>query len=96
MRLLFALVVASASLLLAGTGPARAQTPGAGAEILSDGPLTRIATTVDLNCQVAHVGSTAFAFFPGIEGPGACATVLSLDGALYAPAFVPSGGVHGV
>jgi hypothetical protein len=62
-------------------------------EITSDGPLTRIIVTPDLNCQVAHRADISFEFFGDVTG--ACGTFLAVGGALYAPANVPSGDIAG-
>lgn len=60
-------------------------------EITSEGPLTRIIVTPDLNCQVAHQADVSFEFFGGESG--ACGTFLAVGGTLYGPASVPSGGL---
>ena len=54
--------------------------------ITSDGPLTMIATTPDLGCQVAHRDDQRFEFFGG--SIGSCGTFLSVDGAIYGPAIL--------
>jgi hypothetical protein len=54
--------------------------------ITSDGPLTMIATTPDLGCQVAHRDDRRFEFFGG--SIGSCGTFLSLNGALYGPSIL--------
>src|SRR4051794_5122973 len=59
--------------------------------ILSNGPLTRIAVSTELNCQVAHSGDQAFEFYDGSSEIGACGTFLSLDRTLYGPSQIPSG-----
>ncbi|HET6744618.1 MAG TPA: FGLLP motif-containing membrane protein [Candidatus Limnocylindria bacterium] len=63
-------------------------------EITSEGPLTRIIITPDLNCQVAHQDDVSFEFFGGESG--ACGTFLSLGDTLYGPASVPSATLPGV
>jgi len=63
-------------------------------EITSDGPLTRIIVTPDLNCQVAHRDDLALEFFSAETG--ACGTFLAVAGTLYGPAFVPGSSVTGV
>lgn len=60
-------------------------------EITSDGPLTRIIVTPDLNCQVSHQADVSFEFFGGESG--ACGTFLAVGGTLYGPASIPSGGL---
>ena len=77
--------------LLALALPALTSADGIG--IGSEGPLTRIITTPDLNCQVAHKLDTSFEFFGGEIG--ACGTFLAVGGSLYAPAAVPSGDISG-
>lgn len=62
-------------------------------EITSDGPLTRIIVTRDLNCQVSHEADLSFEFF-GLEA-GACGTFLSIGEALFSPADVPPAGLIG-
>ena len=62
-------------------------------EITSEGPLTRIIVTPDLNCQVAHRVDASFEFF-GAD-LGACGTFLAVGGSLYGPAAVPSGDFGG-
>jgi hypothetical protein len=60
-------------------------------EITSDGPLTRIIVTTDLNCQVAHEADASLEFFGG--DAGACGTFLAVRGDLYGPASVPAGAI---
>lgn len=62
-------------------------------EIASEGPLTRIIVTPDLNCQVAHRVDASFEFFGDVTG--ACGTFLAVGGTLYAPSSVPSGDIGG-
>ena len=62
-------------------------------EIASDGPLTRIIITPDLNCQVAHQDDISFEFFG--DAVGACGTFLAVGGSLYGPASVPPVGLVG-
>lgn len=62
---------------------------GGQVEIASAGPLTRIITSGDLNCQVAHAADVSFEFFGGELG--ACGTFVSIDGTLFGPESVPSG-----
>jgi hypothetical protein len=61
------------------------------AVITSDGPLTQVLVSTDLNCQVAYRGDANFEFFPGSSTTGSCGTFLAVGGTLYGPAFVPSG-----
>lgn len=61
---------------------------GGETEIVSDGPLTRIIITGDLNCQVAHRDDSSFEFYGGEIG--ACGTFLATGLTLYGPAFVPA------
>jgi len=61
------------------------------AVITSDGPLTQIFISSDLNCQVAYLGDANYEFFPGTSTQGSCGTFLAIGGTLYGPAFVPSG-----
>ena len=63
-------------------------------EITSEGPLTRIIVTPDLNCQVAHRDDVSFEFFGGEAG--ACGTFLSVGGTLYGPASIPAGSAGSV
>lgn len=70
-----------------------ARAAGGQAEIASEGPLTRIIVTGDLNCQVQHEADTAFEFFGGELG--ACGTFLSVGGTLFGPSEVSSGGGTG-
>jgi hypothetical protein len=58
--------------------------------ISSDGPLTQVAISTDLNCQVAYRGDAAFEFYPGDSTTGSCGTFLAIGGTLYGPAFMPS------
>lgn len=62
-------------------------------EIASDGPLTRIIVTPDLNCQVAHQDDISFEFFG--DAVGACGTFLAVGGSLYGPSSVPPVGLVG-
>src|SRR4051794_18528947 len=82
----FAVALAMACLL---TAPAAAQ-PSI-VDIVSSGPLTRIAVSSELNCQVAHQGDQSFEFFDGFSEIGACGTFLSLNKTLYGPSLIPSG-----
>ena len=58
-------------------------------EITSDGPLTRIIITPDLNCQVAHQDDISFEYFG--DAVGACGTFLAVGGSVYGPANVRPG-----
>jgi len=55
----------------------------------TQGPLTRIIVTDDLNCQVAHRDDTEFELF-GSEA-GACGTLLAVGGTVYGPTDIPAG-----
>ena len=55
--------------------------------ITSTGPLTKITTTVDLNCAVDHVGDSSGEFY----GDTACGTFAVIDDVMYSPASVPAG-----
>ncbi len=77
-----------ALLALAAFAP-RASAQGTAGEITSDGPLTRIIVTADLNCQVHHEADLSPEFFGG--DIGACGTFISTEGTLYGPADVPAG-----
>lgn len=67
---------------------------GVDGEITSEGPLTRIIVSPDLNCQVAHRDDVSFEFFGGELG--ACGTFLSVGGTLYGPLGVPSASLSGM
>ncbi len=67
--------------------------PALDGEITSEGPLTRIIVTADLNCQVAHRADASLEFF-GAD-VGACGTFLAVSGSLYGPTSVPSGDIGG-
>lgn len=73
--------------------PTASDAAGGQQEIASDGPLTRIIVSGDLNCQVAHRADSAFEFFG--DELGACGTFVATNGTLYGPAFVPAGGMLG-
>jgi uncharacterized repeat protein (TIGR01451 family) len=60
-------------------------------DILSAGPLNRVAVSTQLNCQVGHVGDEDFEFYDGFSELGACGTLLSLGGTLYGPSELPAG-----
>ena len=60
-------------------------------DIVSTGPLTKIAVSSELNCQVAHQGDQSFEFYDGFTEIGACGTFLSLNKTLYGPSEIPSG-----
>lgn len=60
-------------------------------EISSDGPLTRVIVSADLNCQVAHAADVSFEFFGGEFG--ACGTFVAVGGTVYGPAAIPAGGI---
>jgi uncharacterized repeat protein (TIGR01451 family) len=55
--------------------------------ITSEGPLTSIMTTDDLNCAVNHVGDSAGEFY----GNTACGTFVATNDSLYGPRSVPAG-----
>ncbi|WP_198028937.1 hypothetical protein [Actinoplanes sp. N902-109] len=71
--------------LVAPALPAAAAEPGV---ITSAGPLSRIATTAELNCAVNHVGDTS----PEFYGATACGTLIAVGGVLFGPADIPAGG----
>lgn len=75
--------------LIALASASGARAAGGQVEITTVGPLTRIITSGDLNCQVAHAADASFEFFGGELG--ACGTFVSIDGTLFGPAEVPSG-----
>ncbi len=56
-------------------------------QITSAGPLTRIATSADLNCSADHQLDGAGAFY----GDTACVTALAVGSTLFRPAVVPIG-----
>jgi hypothetical protein len=80
--------VALVSLVAIAASATRVSAAGGQAEIASEGPLTRIIISGDLNCQVSHEADTSFEFF-GAE-LGACGTFVAVGGTLYGPAAVPS------
>jgi uncharacterized repeat protein (TIGR01451 family) len=55
--------------------------------IISDGPLTDIGISTDLNCSVNHIGDAAGEWF----GDTACGTFLASGGTLFGPENVPAG-----
>jgi hypothetical protein len=57
------------------------------AEIRSDGPLTRVAVSPDLNCAVEHVLDSV----PEFYADTACATLLATGGTLFRPEDIPAG-----
>ncbi|WP_433060120.1 zinc-dependent metalloprotease family protein [Dactylosporangium sp. CS-033363] len=79
-------LLASAGALLAGAAPAAAAADGG--VITSNGPLTSIQTTADLNCAVNYAGDSLPEFF----GTTACGTLIAAGGVLYGPANIPAGG----
>jgi uncharacterized repeat protein (TIGR01451 family) len=60
------------------------------ATITSAGPLNNIYLGSQLNCQADHTGDTSHEFFGGV--PGACATLIVVNGTLFGPASIPAGG----
>lgn len=84
--------VAAVAVVLALAWPALVR--AVDGEITSEGPLTRIIVTPDLNCQIAHRADASFELF-GAD-LGACGTFLAVGGSLYGPAAVPSGDIGGV
>jgi uncharacterized repeat protein (TIGR01451 family) len=62
--------------------------PAAAATITSSGPLTSIAISPDLTCAVTHVDDR----YPEWFAETACGTLISLNGELYGPNNIPSGG----
>jgi hypothetical protein len=87
-RLLGGVAVALVMVCLLAT-PSAAQ-PSVTA-ITSNGPLTRIAVSTELNCQVAHQGDQSYEFYDGLSDVAACGTFLSLNGVLYGPSEIPAG-----
>ena len=63
----------------------------ASATITSAGPLTNITISGELNCSVNHTGDAAGEFYDDT----ACATEITVGGALYGPASVPAGNSPG-
>ena len=58
--------------------------------ITSAGPLNNIYLGSELNCQADHTGDSEHEFFGDV--PGACATLIAINGTLYGPASIPAGG----
>lgn len=52
------------------------------------GPITRIAISEDLNCDVGYLGDEDPEFYAGT----ACATLVAVGGTLYGPETIPAGG----
>src|SRR5262249_34927444 len=93
-RLLGAVVFALVALALLGGSVLAQDSPPpepAVADIVSSGPLTRIAVSSELNCQVGHHGDISYEFFDGSSEIGACATILSLNGTQFGPSEIPAG-----
>jgi hypothetical protein len=86
--LLIQLVGTLVLVAILATAP-RVTAAGGQTEIASEGPLTRVIITGDLNCQVSHEADLSFEFFSGELG--ACGTFLAVGETLYGPADVPSG-----
>lgn len=74
---------AAAVMLVAGTVTAAYAAP-----ITTDGPLTRIDISPELNCAVSYVGDSQ----PEFYGDTACATFVAYGGTLYGPTTIPAGG----
>jgi hypothetical protein len=89
-RLAAALAIAAIGLTPAWSSPVAA----VDGEITSEGPLTRVIVSTDLNCQVEHEDDLSLEFFGDV--PGACGTFLAVDGTVYGPAVVPAGGAGSV
>lgn len=82
-------MAATLGVTVAGYGPpGPAAAESSGGVITSDGPLTYIRTTADLNCDVRHTGDTS----PEFYGSTACGTLVAVSGVLYGPASIPAGG----
>ncbi|HEU4738786.1 MAG TPA: hypothetical protein VFS54_06860 [Solirubrobacterales bacterium] len=64
-----------------------AATASQAAAIFSEGPLTTVETSSDLNCGVAHAGDSHGEFY----GWSACGTLMAADGVLYGPTGIPAG-----
>jgi len=92
-RVLLAVQLVGTVVLVAilATAP-RVSAAGGQTEIASEGPLTRIIISGDLNCQVAHEADQSFEFYGPTDQLGACGTFLAFGGTLYGPAVVPAGG----
>jgi hypothetical protein len=84
-RLVSALVCGAALLALVASPILAAQQEIA----TSQGPLTRIIVTDDLNCQVAHRDDSELELFGGEIG--ACGTFLAVGGTVYGPNDIPAG-----
>lgn len=79
------LALATAGLaILVPVNSAQGATPGV---IDSNGPLSTIKTTPDLNCDVRHVSDTSSEFF----GETACGTLVAAGGELWGPEEIPAG-----
>jgi hypothetical protein len=85
---LVALLLIATSHVAAGPGASAPALAAANdGTITSDGPLTLIQTTPDLNCAVSHTGDTS----PEFYDTTACATLVAAGGTLYGPANIPAG-----
>lgn len=78
---LTASLVAAGALVVGVAGAAVAAT------ISGTSPLTQIAITEDLNCDVSYLGDAQPEFFGGT----ACATLAAVGGTLYGPESIPAG-----
>lgn len=79
---------AAVATLMVGAVLGPALTAGAtSVQITSAGPLTRIATSPDLNCSADHQLDATGAFY----GDTACVTALAVGSTLFRPAVVPIG-----
>ena len=82
-----AIVVAILGALMAIPASVFTAAPAGAATIASDGPLTSVTTTPDLNCAVNHTGDSHGEFYLDT----ACGTLAVVGGTLYSPANIPAG-----
>ncbi|HWB71102.1 MAG TPA: hypothetical protein VG452_02710, partial [Egibacteraceae bacterium] len=75
------------AMVVALVGPGGQRALAASQQIASDGPLTRIEISDDLNCAVWHAQDAE----PEFYGETACATLAAVDGVLYSPEVIPGG-----
>ncbi|MGQ0743252.1 MAG: SGNH/GDSL hydrolase family protein [Acidimicrobiales bacterium] len=90
-RRLWLRVVAAVALIGPAAVASAPPVAAAQAEIASAGPLTRIITTDQLNCQVARAGELSFQFFGPNNEVGSCGTLVAVGGILYGPPALTSG-----
>lgn len=76
-----------AVLALLSTAVVLASPASADTYITSEGPLSSVGVTSDLNCYISHIADE----LPELFGGTACGTFIAVNGVVYGPALLPAG-----